>query len=353
MQDGIIAGNGNSRYLKTVAAALSLYPTYQDFMTALIAGTFPIDLNGINEAGWSQLGTALNKATFLKDATAALYGLTEDAVPDEVLSAVPLGINIGWKLLWSRTTAGTQQWQAPDLFGGKSYKIGVLVIGGGGSGGANIYNVMEIASGGASGFSLCFTMQVTPLNNYNVVVGSGGEATTQSGYGQSNGANGGTSAFNGKSALGGQGGSAADGSGLVSSSMGGQMSAPTGGSSSEDDPAPFGGVIYEGNSSVPASSIQCFNPFESKAILGAGGGARAHPSDPPTTLPAGKDPLSGLGGGDGAASRESSTTAENATAPGCGGGGVAIYTASGTGIVATSGAGADGAVYIYVQGDVA
>lgn len=26
MQDGIIAGNGSSRYLKTVAAALSLYP---------------------------------------------------------------------------------------------------------------------------------------------------------------------------------------------------------------------------------------------------------------------------------------------------------------------------------------
>ena len=48
MQDGIIAGNGSSRYLKTVAAALSLYPSYEDFITALIAGTFPIDLNGIN-----------------------------------------------------------------------------------------------------------------------------------------------------------------------------------------------------------------------------------------------------------------------------------------------------------------
>lgn len=31
-------------------------------------------------------GTPLNKATFLKDATAALYGLGADAVPDEVLS---------------------------------------------------------------------------------------------------------------------------------------------------------------------------------------------------------------------------------------------------------------------------
>ena len=34
----------------------------------------------------TQPGTPLNKATFLKDATAALYGLGADAVPDEVLS---------------------------------------------------------------------------------------------------------------------------------------------------------------------------------------------------------------------------------------------------------------------------
>lgn len=66
MQDGIIAGNGSSRYLKTVAAALSLYPTYEDFITALIAGTFPIDLNGINEAGWSRQGTPLNKRNPVK-----------------------------------------------------------------------------------------------------------------------------------------------------------------------------------------------------------------------------------------------------------------------------------------------
>lgn len=79
MQDGIIAGNGNSRYLKTVSAALSLYPTYQDFMAALIAGTFPIDLNGINKAGWTQQGTALNKANLLADNTATSIGLDGSA----------------------------------------------------------------------------------------------------------------------------------------------------------------------------------------------------------------------------------------------------------------------------------
>lgn len=88
MQDGIIAGNGNSRYLKTVSAALGLYPTYEDFMAALIAGTFPIDLNGTNAAGWTQQGTALNKANLLTDATAALFGLGSNAVPNDVLAKV-------------------------------------------------------------------------------------------------------------------------------------------------------------------------------------------------------------------------------------------------------------------------
>lgn len=85
MQDGIIAGNGNSRYLKTVAEALSLYPTYQDFIAALIAGTFPIDLNGINTAGWVQQGTALNKANLLADATASSIGLGGNATPNNAI----------------------------------------------------------------------------------------------------------------------------------------------------------------------------------------------------------------------------------------------------------------------------
>lgn len=86
MQDGIIAGNGNSRYLKTVAAALSLYPDYESFMAALIAGTFPIDLNGINKSGWIQQGTALNKANLFSDSTASSLGLSSSATPDGALS---------------------------------------------------------------------------------------------------------------------------------------------------------------------------------------------------------------------------------------------------------------------------
>jgi hypothetical protein len=88
MTDGIIKGNGNSRYLKTVADALTLYPTYEDFMTALVAGTLPVDFNGINADGWSQIGAALNKANLLTDAMAAKYGLGAAAVPNDMWNAL-------------------------------------------------------------------------------------------------------------------------------------------------------------------------------------------------------------------------------------------------------------------------
>lgn len=90
MQDGIIKGTGNSRYLKSISNFLTQYPTYQDFVAALAAGTLPIDLNGINETGWDQLGTALNKANLLSDETVTAYGssLPENPVPDDVLSVL-------------------------------------------------------------------------------------------------------------------------------------------------------------------------------------------------------------------------------------------------------------------------
>ena len=93
MQDGIIKGTGNSRYLKSISNFLQQYPTYQDFVAALVAGTLPIDLNGINETGWDQLGTALNKANLLSDETAAALGLESDAVPDDALNAIQSFLN--------------------------------------------------------------------------------------------------------------------------------------------------------------------------------------------------------------------------------------------------------------------
>lgn len=86
MQDAIIKGTGNSRYLKSVANFMALYPTYEDFVDALVSGTLPVDFNGINANGWTQQGTPMNKANVLTDATAALLGLTSAATPNDAFS---------------------------------------------------------------------------------------------------------------------------------------------------------------------------------------------------------------------------------------------------------------------------
>ena len=130
MQDGIIAGNGSSRYLKTVAAALSLYPSYEDFITALIAGTFPIDLNGINEAGWSRQGTPLNKGTLLSDTTETkIWGSAGNHTVDQALGQI-LG-SIGYSLIKEYTSPGS----FTHTFDRKYTDVFVVVVGAGGGGG--------------------------------------------------------------------------------------------------------------------------------------------------------------------------------------------------------------------------
>lgn len=105
MQDGIIKGTGNSRYLKSISNFLTQYPTYQDFAAALVAGTLPIDLNGINETGWDQIGTALNKANLLSDETAGLMGLPNTAVPDDAFGALGYRAPVGTVLWYTGETA--------------------------------------------------------------------------------------------------------------------------------------------------------------------------------------------------------------------------------------------------------
>lgn len=83
MKDGIIKGNGNSRYLKSVADFLTQYPTYEAFAAALTAGTLPVDLNGINEDGWQQIGDLLNKGNLFADPTAAVFADDVAAVPND------------------------------------------------------------------------------------------------------------------------------------------------------------------------------------------------------------------------------------------------------------------------------
>lgn len=90
MIDSIIAGTGNSRYLRSSIPAGT---TWDDVLTMLRAGTFPIDLAGINAAGFTTLGTALNAENLLASATITALGLSSDATPDDALNALITAVN--------------------------------------------------------------------------------------------------------------------------------------------------------------------------------------------------------------------------------------------------------------------
>lgn len=97
MIDSVLKGTGNSRFLKSAVPAGT---SWADALAMLQAGTFPIDFNGINTAGFQQVGTPLNKANLLKDATAAQIGLLPSTTPDGMFQA--LG-NTGELHVWRKT----------------------------------------------------------------------------------------------------------------------------------------------------------------------------------------------------------------------------------------------------------
>ena len=105
MKDMVPKGTGNSRTLKSVSNFLTLYPTYNDFAAALVAGTLPIDLGAINSAGCDEVGTPLNKANLLKDATFAKLGVDiaggEPSVDDaiDILAEFKAGLNSYGKVM--------------------------------------------------------------------------------------------------------------------------------------------------------------------------------------------------------------------------------------------------------------
>jgi len=108
VQDAIMKGSGNSRYLKTVGEALSLYPTYEDFMQAMVAGIFPVDFNGINNDGWTQLGTLLNKANLLSDTVISTLGLSTgvNSTPNDAFNVLA---NVGNVHVWRKTVVAEEE----------------------------------------------------------------------------------------------------------------------------------------------------------------------------------------------------------------------------------------------------
>lgn len=93
MKDGILAGTGNSRFLRSVEDFKDRYPSYESFANALVDGNLPVDLNGINPDGWEQTGTPLNKRTLLSEEVVELLGLSGEPTVSDALKklAMPKG----------------------------------------------------------------------------------------------------------------------------------------------------------------------------------------------------------------------------------------------------------------------
>ncbi len=121
MTDGVIAGTGNSRKLKSIPTFLTAYPNYEAFAAALIVGTLPIDLNGINAAGWTTIGTLLAKANLLSDATCTALEIPTTSVPNDALSklsSAALHQSVGTRAV---TTMG-------NIAVGQLIKVGTLIL---------------------------------------------------------------------------------------------------------------------------------------------------------------------------------------------------------------------------------
>lgn len=111
MIDSVLKGTGNSRFLKSAVPAGT---SWADALAMLQAGTFPIDFNGINTEGFQQVGTPLNKANLLKDATAAQIGLPPSTTPDGMFQA--LG-NTGELHVWRKTVVSSSEQPAGYTLG--------------------------------------------------------------------------------------------------------------------------------------------------------------------------------------------------------------------------------------------
>ena len=151
MKDLAIKNTGNSRKLRS---AIPEGTSWNEALTLLRSGDFPIDLLGLQPEGVTQMGTAQNKANFLTDATAAalelpqadptvndaLYAISQKTQPAQVNVLTTTGTVVtmtkGSKTL--SATAGNDGWATlyPAEFGDWTIKAGST---------SKVFNVNAIA----------------------------------------------------------------------------------------------------------------------------------------------------------------------------------------------------------------
>ena len=103
MTDTMIKSAGNSRKIRTVPNARTLYPTWEAFIEAFATTGIPIDLGNLNSAGVQIMGTPYNKANVLPDATCNSLGIATSAVPKDAFNQLSALVKA------AQTTADTAQ----------------------------------------------------------------------------------------------------------------------------------------------------------------------------------------------------------------------------------------------------
>ena len=247
-----------------------------------------------------------------------------------------------WELYEILDNSGAMSgtWTAPDVYNGHPYDLGIYMIGGGASGGIRVGYSNACATGGASGYGKNFIINgVTPGAQYSYVIGAGGDGISTTST--SNGNSGGTTSFNGITVDGGSGGISGASTSKAAGANGGQGSTAAGekqsrvyGCTATSDYQASSTVYANGGQSQSAKEGQ--NQFDPVMVtLCAGGWANKSTVQTLDPLP------DNTKGGDGARN----TNGIDATGYGNGGGAVSKTT---TGAV-TSGAGSDGAIFIYTR----
>lgn len=185
MQDTVIKGTGNSRSLKIPESKVTVYQDISAMVADMASGNFTFDLGPLNPLGVLQVGTPYDKPNVLSDATAALYGKGDNAVPNEIFSVLPETIinNSAWKRTFVRFDT-SENWSPPDNMLGDTVLIVAIGGGGGGGGGAGGAGGNGAGGGGGSGYIKIAEVKIDKNSIYPIQIGAGGaggEAPTNDG----------------------------------------------------------------------------------------------------------------------------------------------------------------------------
>lgn len=325
MKDLVPKGTGNSRFLRS---SIPANITHEELVALLRAGTFPVDFAGLNADGVAVVGSAYNKANVLPDDVCNRLRIPLDSEPKDAFLSASSG---GWTEHERIISSGL--WHVPSGV----YRIGVFAQGGGSGGDIVKVDNGLVAFGGACGFISCAIIDVTPGQEFNVIIGTGGTGgeSQMGASGRASGSPGGDTLFGGDVI--------ATGAGKLRSGY--QSSQPLGYTVPSAPPEKSNNGLYmlQESDYITVTFDKMSNIFDPNMVIGSAGASAVRDRDLGliTNTPIECD----LGIGGTASAKEGSTNGGNATGNGCGGGGAVTTNAYNT---IRGGNGSPGIVIIYV-----